>query len=68
MTAPVMRNDAIATLAEEQHLPVPVVRAQRPTVGEDDGLACSPILVIDLRAVLHCKRWHLSPPYISSLS
>ena len=45
MPSPIMRDDAIAMLAKEQHLRVPVVTAERPTVGEDDGLASSPILV-----------------------
>jgi len=32
MTSPVMRNDAIAMLPEEQQLAVPIVRGQWPTV------------------------------------
>jgi hypothetical protein len=36
---------------EEQHLVVPVVGAQRPTVVKDDRLAGAPVLVEDLGAV-----------------
>src|ERR1700747_3851914 len=57
---PVMRDDAIATLPKEQHLPVPVVRGQRPTVRENDRLTRSPILVINLRAVFRCNGGHFS--------
>ena len=52
VAAPVMRDDAIATLAEEQHLSVPVVRAERPAVTEYDGLSFAPVLVIDFCSVL----------------
>src|ERR1700719_1034253 len=49
--SPVMRDDPIAALAEEQHLSVPVVRTERPSVTEYDGLALSPVLVVNLRSV-----------------
>ena len=39
MAAPVMRDNAKTQLAEEQHLSVPVVRGQRPTMTEYDGLS-----------------------------
>src|SRR5271166_2513332 len=58
VAAPVVRDDSIATLAEEQHLSVPVVRAERPSVTEHYGLAFSPVLVIDSRAVFHCDCLH----------
>ena len=35
--APVMGNDTLAVLQEEQHLGVPVVSRQRPAVAEDEG-------------------------------
>src|SRR6266404_4498242 len=54
----IMRNHSKATLAEEQHLRIPVVRAKRPTVTEHDGLARSPILVEDLCTVFCGNRWH----------
>ncbi len=53
MAAPVMRDDAIAVLQEEQKLRVPVVGRQRPSVMEHDrlGVARAPVLVEDLDAV-----------------
>ena len=50
--APVMGDDPVAVLQEEQHLGVPVVGRQRPAVAEDDRLARAPVLVENLRAVL----------------
>ena len=38
MAAAVVGDDAVAFAEEEQHLVVPVVRAQRPAVVEDDRL------------------------------
>ena len=38
MAPPVVRDDAKAVGAEEHHLRVPVVAAQRPAVVEHDGL------------------------------
>jgi hypothetical protein len=58
MTSPVVRNNAIAQLAEMQHLPVPIVRAQRPTVRENDRLPRAPILVVNLCSVLRRNRSH----------
>jgi hypothetical protein len=39
MAASVMRDDSKTLLAEEQHLSVPVVRGQGPTVAENDWLS-----------------------------
>src|SRR6266567_490087 len=47
----VMGDDAIAVLEEEQHLRVPVIGRQRPTMAEDDGLTGAPVLVVDIDAV-----------------
>src|SRR5258705_12845456 len=62
MAAPVVGDDAIAVLEEEQHLRVPVVGRQRPAVAEHDGLTRAPVLVENLNAVFgfHCA--HLLPP------
>src|SRR5512133_2026556 len=51
MAAPVMGDDAIAVLEEEQHLGVPVIGRQGPAVAEYDGLTASPVLVEDLDAI-----------------
>src|SRR5436309_7666582 len=44
----VMGDDAIAVFEEEQHLRVPVIGRQRPTMAEDDGLSFAPVLIIDV--------------------
>src|SRR3989449_3785887 len=51
MAAPVVGDDAIAVLEEEQHLRVPIIGRQRPPMAEHDGLTLSPVLVEDLNAV-----------------
>src|SRR5882672_2517015 len=61
VSSPVMGNDSIAMQAEEQHLGVPVVGAERPAVTEDDGLALAPVLVVNLRAVFRRDRVHGFP-------
>src|SRR5271156_1561701 len=68
MTAPVVCNDAIAELTEEQHLAIPVVAAERPAVRENDRLTCSPIFVVNLRAVFRrdCRHLWISLYRISS--
>src|SRR6266568_4624000 len=48
MAAPVVGDDAIAVLEEEQHLRVPIIGRQRPAVAEHDGLTFAPVLVIDV--------------------
>ena len=58
VTAPVMGDDAIAAIEEEQHLRVPVIRRQRPAMAKDDRLPVSPILIEDLDAVSGCHKWH----------
>jgi hypothetical protein len=58
VTSPVMRYDAITTLSEKQHLSIPVVRRERPPVTEHYGLACSPVLVENLRTIFRCDCGH----------
>ena len=64
VAAAVMGYDAIAATEEEQHLIVPVVGRQRPTVTEHDGLTFAPVLVINLRAVFGCDHGHDCYPYV----
>ena len=65
MPAPVVGDDAVAVLQEEQHLGVPVVGRQRPAVAEDDRLARAPVLVEDLCPVGRGDRAHvLLPPLV----
>src|SRR5437879_12630641 len=58
MPTAVVRNDSIAALAEEQHLSIPVVGCERPTVTEHDGLSRAPVFVVNLRAVFCRNGWH----------
>src|SRR6266849_2250735 len=60
---PVVSNHAIATLAEEQHLCVPIVGRERPAVTEDYWLALSPVLVVNLRTIFRSDRRHEDSPY-----
>src|SRR6185295_822881 len=47
MSAPVVSDDAIAVLEEEQHLRIPIIGRQRPAVAEYDGLTFAPILEVN---------------------
>src|ERR1700687_1450799 len=65
MAPAVMSYDAIAVLEEEQHLRVPVIGRQWPSMAEHDGLTFAPVLVKDLDAVSGGNRAHGSPPLLS---
>src|SRR5580692_4389301 len=68
VASPVVRDDSIAALAEEQHLSIPIVRGERPSVAEHYGLTRAPVLVINLRTVFCGNRWHtslLNAPWLS---
>src|ERR1700688_510127 len=56
--SPVMRDDSVALLAEEQHLSVPSICVERPPVTEHYGLALSPVLVINLCAIFSVDSRH----------
>src|SRR6266849_5609196 len=62
VSAPVVGYDTIALLEEEQHLRVPIIRRQRPAVGENNRLTRSPILVVDLCSIFgrNCRHGVLS--------
>src|SRR5579859_315158 len=51
VAAPVVRNAAISTGCQKQHLVLPRVGAERPAVAEYDRLPRTPVLVVNLRAV-----------------
>src|SRR3984885_14694439 len=61
VAAPVMCYDAIAVTEEEQHLVVPIIGRQRPTMAEYDGLTFAPVLVEDLNAVSGFDCAHVTP-------
>src|SRR6185503_21313250 len=65
--APVVRDDAIASLQEEQHLIVPVIGRERPAMMEHDGLPAAPVLIEDLCSVLDSNRAHNLSPVLQSL-
>src|ERR1700674_4923528 len=67
VTSPVVRDDSIALLAEEQHLSVPVVRGERPAVTEHYGLALSPVLVVNVRAVFCRESRHRGFSFVPTL-
>src|SRR6266446_3811266 len=48
VTSSIMGDDAITVFEEEEHLRVPVIGRQRPTVAENDGLSFAPISIIDV--------------------
>src|SRR5260370_33433659 len=55
-----MRDDAIALLAEEEHLCVPGISGEGPAVGEGDGLSGAPVFVVDGCAVFGRDGRHAS--------
>src|SRR5216683_247662 len=65
--SPIMRDDSIALLAEEQHLSVPVIRGERPAVTEHYGLALAPVLVVNLCAVFCRDRRHIGFSLVATL-
>ena len=64
VAAAVMSNDAIAVIEEEQHLRIPIVGRQRPTMAEDDGLTFAPVLIVDLYPVAGCNCTHVVPSFL----
>src|SRR5580693_3673522 len=62
VAAPVVRDDSVAALAEEQHLSVPVVRREWPSMTEHYGLTRAPVFVINLRTIFCRNRWHKYSP------
>src|SRR4051812_19237531 len=63
VAAAIMGYDAITVIEEEQHLRVPVISRQRPSMTEHDGLTFAPVLVIDLRAVFSRDASHGVPRF-----
>src|SRR5206468_8473943 len=57
---PIMSDDAVSLLQEEEHLRIPVVGAKWPSMMEDDRLSVlrAPVLEVDFRAVLRSDRAH----------
>jgi hypothetical protein len=58
VAATIDSHDTIPLLNEEKHLGIPVVRAERPAMVDDDGLAVTPVFAKDLNAVFGRNRAH----------
>ena len=58
MPAPVNSNTAIAALGEKEHLTVPSIGVQRPTVRERHCWPLTPVFVVDRRTIFHCNCAH----------
>src|SRR5262245_15754344 len=58
MTAPVMGDHTKTLAEEEEHLGVPIVCRERPSVTKHDGLSLAPVLVVNLRSIFRGDRTH----------
>jgi hypothetical protein len=58
MTTAVVREHAVTLLTEEEHLCVPRVGIERPTVREDDRMSRTPILVVDIGSIVSNEERH----------
>src|SRR6516162_5680412 len=65
VTAAIVCNHAVAVTEKKQHLRVPVVGGQRPTVAEHDGLALAPVFIKTFNAALCFDKAHVTLPDIS---
>src|SRR5262245_58674367 len=63
MATAIVRDTAEAARCEEEHLVLPRIGTQRPTMTEDNGLARAPILEIDPRVVLRREPAHSRAPF-----
>src|SRR5438874_1946307 len=68
VAAAVMRDAAVALRGQEEHLVLECVGAERPAMAENDRLPRSPILEIDLRAVVRRDRAHVCVSFRKKLS
>src|SRR5690242_4743823 len=54
----IMGDNSIAMMQEEQHLVIPVVGTERPTMAENYRLSIAPVLVVNLDTVFRRNRGH----------
>jgi hypothetical protein len=66
--APIVGDNAVVMLQKEQHLVVPVVCTQGPTMMKHNWLALSPILIKDFRTVFGCNVGHIRAPMLVVLT
>src|SRR4051812_44748026 len=62
VAAAVVRNHAVALTEKEQHLVVPVIGGQRPSMAEHHRLTLAPVLVENFDAVLRFDKAHVTLP------
>src|SRR6185437_3651993 len=60
MASTIMRNRSETVLGEKQHLSVPCIGIQRPSMRKRDDRTFAPVFVIDCRAIFHRNRAHLN--------
>src|SRR6202034_1730165 len=58
VTSAIVRDYAVSVLEEKQHLGVPIIGRQRPSVMKHDGLPRAPILVVNLCSVFGRYKRH----------
>ena len=63
MATTIVGHDSEPLLREEEHLAVPHVRVQGPSVREGDDRALAPVLVVDRRTVFRRNRAHVHSSY-----
>jgi hypothetical protein len=61
--ATVVDDRAVAVGGKEEHLILPGIGVEWPTVAEDYRLSCAPILVVDLCTVLRREHDHGFAPF-----
>jgi hypothetical protein len=66
MAAPVMRDATEPTRSKVKDLVIPIIRAQRPSVTENDRLSFANVLVKDIRTVLCFDKAHRDLPFLFS--
>src|SRR5262249_5782300 len=67
MSTTVVRHNSEAVLCEKEHLTVPHVGVQRPSVREGYDWTRAPVFVVDRRAIFHRDGAHVHVSCASSL-
>src|SRR5262245_64042830 len=62
MAPAIMRDAAITARSEKEHLVLERICGERPAVAEDYRLPPTPVVVVNLRAVLSSDRTHVKTP------
>jgi hypothetical protein len=62
VSAPIVRDAAESVVGQEHHLVFEGIGAERPAMAEDDGLTGTPVLEVELVAVVNGECGHERPP------